>query len=476
MWPHVTLLVVLPLSLLLGFSPFTRACSTPPGGCLKEQCHRLRGITPPYQSRGGPYIKDDRIGWIYGVYNKNLPAGSTSQRGVGGIVNWEIFPGIDYDYVVLDANKKVVDTRGITTLEDCCYMCARTDGCRVYQFFDNMDWTKIKIMWDSGGNQFPRCAPINFWGDRQCYLFTGGIDKQETSFGAPYSGTNTQQQQDKACSDWSAYPNKWYPPSWVGGACNGNTSVVDDPHFTGAKGTRFEFNGEIDRTFALITDRSFHMNVKLEGYLDDRTFGATKTQDGKAVRTWIREIGLIWRDGAGAQHTAVLVARKGPKMAREAEGYLASLVLDGRRMAVPREPQQSAKEDMFSLTLLKVDKRSIFDVETYELSIRGVASLIVKLRAAHPMLQTDADAYVHFNVHIADLTASPQVHGVLGQTFRQTVTQTVKALEFRLLTRLMGAPVVADGDSGKGFLDGRPEDYKTSGLLATDSTYSSFVA
>jgi len=50
---------------------------------------------------------------------------------------------------------------------------------------------------------------------------------------------------------------------------------------------------------------------------------------------------------------------------------------------------------------------------------------------------------------------SEKVHGVLGQTYRNTPAQLMKAVEYSELNRLLGGPVKADGDSGAGFLEGR---------------------
>lgn len=76
-----------------------------------------------------------------------------------------------------------------------------------------------------------------------------------------------------------------------GGYCNpGNTTVnvENDPHFTGAHGTHFDFNGALDTPFCLVTDKALHINALLTGYKSDNTFGATVGADGKALRTWIK--------------------------------------------------------------------------------------------------------------------------------------------------------------------------------------------
>ncbi|CAI5972954.1 unnamed protein product [Closterium sp. NIES-64] len=39
-----------------------------------------------------------------------------------------------------------------------------------------------------------------------------------------------------------------------------------DPHFRGADGTRFDFNGLLDRSFCLLSDRRIHINMGIKGY------------------------------------------------------------------------------------------------------------------------------------------------------------------------------------------------------------------
>jgi hypothetical protein len=63
--------------------------------------------------------------------------------------------------------------------------------------------------------------------------------------------------------------------------------VKDDPHFRGGDNVPFEFNGEVDKSFCLITDSNIHINMLLGGYLDERTTGATIMKNGMAVRSWI---------------------------------------------------------------------------------------------------------------------------------------------------------------------------------------------
>ena len=77
------------------------------------------------------------------------------------------------------------------------------------------------------------------------------------------------------------------PPSRLGGACNPGANVVDDPHFTGALGTRFDFNGHPGGSFCLHTDRQLHINAVLGGYEGD-PLATGFDNSTKTTRTWIQ--------------------------------------------------------------------------------------------------------------------------------------------------------------------------------------------
>ena len=102
--------------------------------------------------------------------------------------------------------------------------------------------------------------------------------------------------------------------------------MKDDPHFLGAHGTRFDFNGLPGQSFCLFTDRSVHINMGMVGYLDNRTVGASVLESGKAVRTWIGKLAIMWRV-AGENHTLVLEARRGKEFHR-GSGFLTRAELD----------------------------------------------------------------------------------------------------------------------------------------------------
>jgi len=111
-------------------------------------------------------------------------------------------------------------------------------------------------------------------------------------------------------------------------------------------------------------------------------------------------------------------------------------------------------------------------VDVYQIDIEGLLSVEVKLRPAHPLLQTPNDAMTHINVRFLYVEHSASTHGVLGQTFRSG--REKRAMDYTALSRLLGRDVSADSELGKGFLDGSREDYETTSVLSSDCKFSAF--
>ncbi|CAI5991881.1 unnamed protein product [Closterium sp. NIES-65] len=263
----------------------------------------------------------------------------------------------------------------------------------------------------------------------------------------------------------------------------------NDPHFLGAHGTRFDFNGLPDRSFCLYTDRQVHVNMAMRGYLDHRPLppsagnrsmlAAARFVNGSAVRTWIRQLAIMWHDGESSNsnstsaHSLVLTARDGKEQTRGAQGFLASATLDNKPL--PRltlGESHVLSNAQLILSFVGQEKTGPFDVDVYTLRLENLLELELKLRAAHPLLQTPEDAQVHINLMFVDSNPSRQVHGVMGQTYRSGREQ--RTMEYSRLAALLHHPVSVDGEEGKGFLDGQVGDYETSGVTATDCRFTAF--
>ncbi|GJP68693.1 hypothetical protein CLOP_g25353 [Closterium sp. NIES-67] len=317
----------------------------------------------------------------------------------------------------------------------CCNTCASTPLCTYWQYIPDITIDGKK-------------------GKGACYLIHDQIDF--------------------TCGEMTAQYNTETKPVplqvRIGGECNPAAKILNDPHLVGAHGTHFDFNGRPDKAFCLLTDRNLHVNMLLRGYYDERTDNAALVVDGKAVHTWIKELGIVWTAGA-VDHKIRLAARSGKQQERGA-GFMRSIEIDGEE--IPRMQVGDTVTSAGGLTIQfrALEKEGPFDVDYYLLSIDGLISLDLRLRVAHPKLQMPSDAEAHINVGIAELEHTDDIHGVLGQTYRDDHAQ--RAADFQKLIASLHRPISADGAEGQGFLDGTPRSYEASDVLAVDCAYTAY--
>ncbi|CAI5527312.1 unnamed protein product [Closterium sp. Naga37s-1] len=317
----------------------------------------------------------------------------------------------------------------------CCNTCAATPLCTYWQYIPDITIDGKK-------------------GKGACYLIHDQIDFTCGEMTAQYS-TETKPVNLQVR---------------IGGECNPSAKILNDPHLVGAHGTHFDFNGRPDKAFCLLTDRDLHVNMLLRGYYDERTDNAALVVDGKAVHTWIKELGIVWT-AQGADHKVRLAARGGKQQER-GDGFMKSIEIDGEEIPRMKVGDTVTSDGGLTVHFRGLEKEGPFDVDYYMLTIDGLISLDLRLRVAHPKLQTPTDAEAHINVGIAELEHTEEIHGVLGQTYRADHSQ--RASDFQRLIASLHRPISADGAEGKGFLDGTPRSYEASDVLAVDCAYTAY--
>ncbi|CAI5982289.1 unnamed protein product [Closterium sp. NIES-64] len=310
--------------------------------------------------------------------------------------------------------------------QTCCNTCAGYSSCTYWQYIPDITIDGKKS-------------------DGACYLVHDNID---------YS-----------CGDMTAqYATDSKPVHLqvrTGGECNPAANVVNDPHLVGAYGTHFDFNGRPDKAFCLLTDRDLHVNMLLRGYYSDDTENAALVVDGKAVHTWIKELGIVWFAN-GADHKVRLAARSGKQQER-GNGFMKTIEIDGEEIPRMNVGDEVKAEGGLTLRFAALEKEGPYDVDYYTLAIDGLVALDLRLRVANPKLQTPSEAEAHINVGIVELEHTDDVHGVLGQTYRPD--HAARAADFQRLIANLHRPVSADSAEGAGFLDGTPRLYESSSVL-----------
>eukprot|EP00270_Netrium_digitus_P002516 TRINITY_DN12848_c0_g1_i1.p1 TRINITY_DN12848_c0_g1~~TRINITY_DN12848_c0_g1_i1.p1 ORF type:complete len:436 (+),score=79.89 TRINITY_DN12848_c0_g1_i1:136-1443(+) len=315
--------------------------------------------------------------------------------------------------------------------DDCCFLCRGDAGCVYWQHVRVQDscWCGLCFLYTEGAN--PSCS----------------LNDLGLIYGIQF-------------------------PSRVGGICNPN--LQDDPHLVGARGTKYDFNGVPDASFCLVTDRNLHVNMKLAGYLDHRytnnVTGMIDNDEGKGIRTWVRELGFIWRMN-GTDHTLRLAARTG-KMQERGNGFMEAIEIDHRIMPKMQVDDLVRADGGLKIKFAALERKGMFDVDFFKVKVRGIFEAEIRLRVAHPALQLEDDAFAHINIHFTHLEDSEDIHGVLGQTYRRDHAK--RAVYYKQLLIELRKPLVVDGESGKGFLDGTALDYLASGVLAPDCKYTAY--
>ncbi|CAI5927948.1 unnamed protein product [Closterium sp. NIES-64] len=315
----------------------------------------------------------------------------------------------------------------------CCNTCAATPACTYWQYIPDITIDGKK-------------------GKGACYLIHDQIDFTCGEMTAQYS------------TETKPVPLQVR----IGGECNPSAKILNDPHLVGAHGTHFDFNGRPDKAFCLLTDRDLHVNMLLRGYYDERTDNAALVVDGKAVHTWIKELGIVWT-AKGVDHK-IRIAARGGKQQERGDGFVKSIEIDGEAIQRMQVGDSVTSDGGLTIQFRALEKEGPFDVDYYLLTIDGLISLDLRLRVAHPKLQTPSDAEAHINVGIAELEHTDAIHGVLGQTYRDDHAQ--RAADFQKLIASLHRPISADGAEGQGFLDGTPRSYEASDVLAVDCAYT----
>eukprot|EP00271_Cylindrocystis_brebissonii_P015059 TRINITY_DN369_c0_g1_i1.p1 TRINITY_DN369_c0_g1~~TRINITY_DN369_c0_g1_i1.p1 ORF type:complete len:427 (-),score=76.78 TRINITY_DN369_c0_g1_i1:737-2017(-) len=228
-----------------------------------------------------------------------------------------------------------------------------------------------------------------------------------------------------------------------------------------------------EKSFCLVTDKSLHINMLLGGYYDSRTTGAKAVHKGMTVRTWIREMAVLW-SAEGKVHTLLMSARRGADKER-LDGYMESILVDGT--AVPRltlGDELNLFDGQAIVSFESFEKTGPYDVDVYRIRVTGLLEAEVRLRIAHPLLQLDSDAEVHMNVDILDLDFSEKVHGVLGQTYR--VEKVDQALNYAVLSDLMYVTNAEESGSGSvQSMDGPAAKYLTTSVTSPDCAHAQFM-
>lgn len=248
--------------------------------------------------------------------------------------------------------------------------------------------------------------------------------------------------------------------------CNvyANSSVVPgvfgDPHFTGWDGVHFDFSGKPESIYCLISDPTFHMNMKLAG-----TKESTVPQ-----RTWIKSLGvLFWT------HRLILRAAEGSDLSHNGSSFLQKIELDGAVIHLKQGENYRSLDGQIAISYDNYQSHKLLPSDHYRVFLKDVAEIHVIAGPEIPELRSDDDAFIHLSVEMEKAVLSSQVHGVLGQTYLNAKGR-LHGNSYRTKWNELLVAQQVDGANGDGYLDGEVADYISSGLLFSNCRFSKFDA
>ncbi|XP_059070806.1 uncharacterized protein LOC131860411 [Cryptomeria japonica] len=220
--------------------------------------------------------------------------------------------------------------------------------------------------------------------------------------------------------------------------CNKPGGVCQDPRFIGGDGIMFYFHGKKDQNFCLVSDSELHINAHFIG----------KRGEGMGRDfTWVQSIGVLF----GGNHQLFLGAKK--------NFYKLAIALDGKTIQLPNQEGATLSLSSSNLTIVRSDTTNAVTVEVenkFMITARVVPITPEESRIHNYGITSESgDCFAHLELSFKFYSLSPDVTGVLGQTY---------AAEYRSPIKLGVAMPVVGGEA----------NYVTSNVFATDCKVARF--
>ena len=111
------------------------------------------------------------------------------------------------------------------------------------------------------------------------------------------------------------------------------------------------------------------------------------------------------------------------------------------------------------------------EIDVYEIEIPGTIKFQLKMRPEIKVLRQPGNAWVHFSMEVLDEKLTSHPHGILGQTLWNLNNPDSAPDSYSVqYSGIVWAWEVAGRDGDK-YIQGKPRDYLTSQLLATDCKF-----
>ncbi|GLJ56059.1 hypothetical protein SUGI_1203560 [Cryptomeria japonica] len=226
--------------------------------------------------------------------------------------------------------------------------------------------------------------------------------------------------------------------------CSPVCRVCQDPRFIGGDGIMFYFHGKKDQNFCLVSDADLHINAHFIG----------KRGEGMGRDfTWVQSIGVLF----GGNHQLFLGANKVSSWDDSIDQL--AIALDGKTIQLPNQEGATLSLSPFNLTIVRSDTTNAVTVEVekkFMITARVVPITPEESRIHNYGITSESgDCFAHLELSFKFYSLSPDVTGVLGQTY---------GTEYRSPIKLGVAMPVVGGEA----------NYVTSNLFATDCKVARF--
>lgn len=234
--------------------------------------------------------------------------------------------------------------------------------------------------------------------------------------------------------------------------------VFGDPHFTGWDGVHFDFSGKSESIYCMISDPTFHINMKFSG-----TGESTVPQ-----RTWIKSLGILFWT-----HRLILSATEGSDLSHDGSSFLQNIEVDGSVIHLKQGENYRSLDGQIVIAYDSYQSHKLLPSDHYRVYLKDVSEIHVIAGPEIPELRSDDDAFIHLSVELEKAVFSSQVHGVLGQTYLNAKGR-LHGNSYRTKWNDLLVVEQVDGPNGDGYLDGEVVDYISSGLLFSNCHFSRF--
>nr|AAB01570.1 late embryogenesis abundant protein [Picea glauca] len=226
--------------------------------------------------------------------------------------------------------------------------------------------------------------------------------------------------------------------------CDKPGGVCQDPRFIGGDGIMFYFHGKRDQDFCLISDSNLHINAHFIG---------KRGQGMGRDFTWVQSIGVLLEDG----RQFYLGAKKVSTWDNSVDQL--TMALNGQTLTLP--PGEGATWATASgLNVTRSDRANEVVVQVEDklkISARVVPISEEESRVHNYGIIAGEDCFAHLELSFKFYSLSPNVSGVLGQTY---------GAEYRSPVKMGVAMPIMGGES----------NYVTSNLFAADCKVARFAS